>query len=1075
MARFFINRPIFAWVIAIIIMGLGALAITRLPISQYPSIAGPSVVIGATYPGASAETVADTVVQIIEKEMTGLDGLRYISSSTTSTGRATVTLTFEIGTDPDIAQVQVQNKLAQAEAGLPSVVQRQGVTVEKSATGFLMVLALVSEDGSKRDLDLADYLNSYMVEPVSRLEGVGKVEVFGSEYAMRIWLDPQKLKYYDLSPSVVTQAISAQNAQISAGSFGSMPAPEGQLLNATITAQSLLQTPEDFERIVLRTDTDGGMVLLKDVARAELGTENYEIEAFFNGKAAAGMAIQLASGANALDTAELVKAKMAELAESLPAGVTYEIPYDTTPFVVISIEAVIHTLIEAIGLVFLVMLVFLQNFRATLIPTMAVPVVLLGTMGVMATLGFTINTLTMLAMVLAIGLLVDDAIVVVENVERIMAEEHVGPKEATERSMDEISGALVGIGIVVSAVFVPMAFFGGSTGEMYKQFAVTIVSAMGLSVLIALIFTPALCATMLKAHSKEPPKTAIGRLGAGFSRGFERRFSGLTSAYAGGVRRVTAGPMRMLIVFALILVGMVALYQRTPTSFLPDEDQGALMTIVQLPSGATASQTEAVLRKVENYYSTAEAKNVEAVFSIRGFSFSGQGQNMGMMFVKLKDWKERSAPEDSAQAIAARAFGPLMGGISEAIVVPIVPPAVMELGNSNGFSAYLQANAGQSHEELLAARNQLLGMASQDPRLTGVRPNGVEDASQFRLNIDWAEAGAVGVTATDVGTFLTTIWSSSYVNDFLYEGRVKRVYVQGEPWARTSPDDMALWRIPNANGDFVDLSTIATQEWVFGPQQVSRYNALPSMGIEGSPASGYSSGDAMNAMEELAAQLPPGFSLQWTGMSLEEREAGAGAMLLYALALSTVFLCLAALYESWSIPIAVLLAMPVGILGALLGALIGGQSNGVYFQVGLLTVVGLTGKNGIMIVEFARERMATLGEGALEAVRKSAELRFRPILMTSLAFGLGVVPLVLSSGAGAGARVAIGYATLFGTITGTALAIFFVPVFFILVTRLFDRSGSDKGAPNSKSAATGPTTPVAAQAASPTTATSAGA
>ncbi|WP_413875762.1 efflux RND transporter permease subunit [Albidovulum sp.] len=1040
MARFFIDRPIFAWVIAIIIMGLGVVSILRLPVSQYPSIAGPSIVIGATYPGASAETVADTVVQIIEKEMTGLDGLRYIDSSTTSTGRATVTLTFAIGTDPDIAQVQVQNKLAQAQARLPQDVTRQGVTVEKSATGFLMVIGLVSDDGARSNIDLSDYLSSYMVEPVSRLTGVGKVQVFGAEYSMRIWLDPQKLKYYDLSPNVVTSAIAAQNAQISAGAFGAQPAAPGQLLNATITAQSLLKTPEDFESIILRADTDGGMVLLRDVARAELGTQNYEISSFFNGKPASGMAIQLASGANALETANLVKAKMTELEANFPAGISYVIPYDTTPFVKISIEAVIATLIEAIALVFLVMLVFLHNFRATLIPTMAVPVVLLGTFGIMAALGFTINTLTMLAMVLAIGLLVDDAIVVVENVERIMRDEHLGPLEATRKSMDEISGALIGIAVVVSAVFVPMAFFGGSTGEMYKQFAVTIVSAMMLSVVVALIFTPALCATMLKPHSHAPRKGMLGRLGGAFSEGFESRFGKVVKGYARLVHIVTAAPVRMLVVYALIVAGMLALYQRTPTSFLPDEDQGALLTIVQLPSGATAEQTRDVLKKVETYYTTAEAKNVEAVFSVQGFSFGGQGQNMAMMFVKLKDWAERTAAEDSVDAIGKRAFGPLMGGIKEAIVVPIVPPAVMELGTSNGFSAILQASAGQSHEELLQARNMLLGMAAQDPRLSGVRPSGVEDASQFRINIDWAKAGAVGVTATDVGSFLRTVWASAYVNDFLYEGRVKRVYVQGEPWARSSPADLSLWRLQNANGAFVDFSTFATEEWVFGPQQVNRYNALPSMKIDGSASAGYTSGDAIAAMEELAQKLPHGFSLQWTGMSLEEKEAGAGAILLYGLAFAAVFLCLAALYESWSIPIAVILAMPVGILGALIGAWIGGQSNGVYFQVGMLAVVGLTGKNAIMIVEFARERMAELGETALEAVRHSAEQRFRPILMTSLAFGLGVTPLVLSAGAGAGARTAIGYATLFGTITGTVLAIFFVPVFFILITRLLSRN-----------------------------------
>lgn len=1039
MSRFFINRPIFAWVIAIIIMGLGVLSIMRLAISQYPTIAGPSVVIGAVYPGASAETMADTVVQNIEKEMTGLDGLRYIESSTTSTGLATITLTFALGTDPDIAQVQVQNKLAIAQSSLPEAVTRQGVTVEKSTTGFLMVIALVSDDGARSDIDLADYLNSYMVEPISRLQGVGKVQVFGSEYAMRIWLDPQKLKYYDLSPGIVTAAISAQNAQISAGSFGAMPAPEGQLLNATITAQSLLKTPEDFERIVLRTDTDGGMVLLRDVARAELGTENYEVTGFYNGKPSSGMAIQLATGANALETAELVKAKVEDMARNLPAGVSYVIPYDTTPFVLISIEAVVYTLLEAIGLVFLVMLVFLHNFRATLIPTLAVPVVLLGTFGIMAALGFSINTLTMLAMVLAIGLLVDDAIVVVENVERLMRDEGLSPVEATRKSMDEISGALVGIGIVISAVFVPMAFFGGSTGEMYKQFAVTIVSAMMLSVLIALIFTPALCATMLKPHSHEPPKTMIGRAFAAFSTWFEKHFGRLTRVYTGGVRRVTGGPLRMLVVFVLILVGMAAMYQRMPTSFLPDEDQGVLLTIVQLPSGATAQQTEAVMQEVAQYFQTAEEKNVESVFSVRGFSFAGQGQNMGMMFVKLTDWSLRTGAEDSAEAIAARAFGPLMGGIREANVVPFIPPAVMELGTANGFVGFLQATGGQSHEELLAARNQILGMAAKDPRLTAVRPSGVEDASQFRLNIDWAKAGAVGVTAADVGAFLNTIWSGAYVNDFLYDGRVKRVYVQGEPWARTAPEDLALWRVQNANGDFVDFSTFATQEWAFGPQQVTRYDAMPAMKIEGSPADGYSSGDALVAMEELAAQLPPGFQLQWTGMSLEEKEAGAGAMILYALALATVFLCLAALYESWTIPVSVLLAMPLGILGALIGAWIGGQTNGVYFQVGLLTVIGLTGKNGIMIVEFARERMASLGESALDAVRKAAELRFRPILMTSLAFGLGVLPLALASGAGSGARLAIGFATFFGTVLGTMLTLFFVPVFFVLIDRLFSR------------------------------------
>ncbi|SOC08009.1 efflux RND transporter permease subunit [Rhodobacter maris] len=1039
MSRFFIDRPIFAWVLALVVMGVGVLAILRLPVSQYPSIASPSVVIQATYPGASAETVTDTVVQVVEKQMTGLDGLRYITSDTTSTGRATITLTFELGTDPDIAQVQVQNKLAQAEASLPEAVTRQGVTVAKSTTGFLMVVSLISPDHSRSSVELSDYMSASMAESFSRLEGVGTVRVFGSEHAMRIWLDPHKLKAYDMGPDTVIAAVQGQNAQISAGAFGALPAPDGQLLNATITAQSLLTTPEDFERIVLRADTDGGLVLLRDVARVELGAETYEVNGYYNGSPSAGMAIQLASGANALDTAARVKDRLDELAPFFPSGMQYVIPYDTTPFVTLSIEEVVRTLFEAIVLVVLVMLLFLHNIRATLIPTLAVPVVLLGTFGIMAAFGFTINTLTMLAMVLAIGLLVDDAIVVVENVERIMGEEHLSPREATRKSMDEISGALVGIAMVLSAVFVPMAFFGGSTGEIYKQFSVTIVSAMALSVMVALIFTPALCATVLKPHAE-----AKGGIANWFGDRFERRFTRVTNGYGGLTRWVVANPFKGVVLYACLVAAMVALYHRTPTSFLPDEDQGVLMTLIQTPSGTTAAQTKKVVEQVEQYYLNAEHDNVEAVFAVVGFSFAGQGQNMAMMFVRLKDWSERPDPQDSAAAIAGRAFGPLMGGIKEAVVIPIVPPPVLELGNSNGFTAYLQARTGQTHDELLAARNQLLGMASQSPLLMAVRPNGVEDAAQFRLDIDWARAGAVGLTAADVGAFLNTIWSSSYVNDFLYEGRVKRVYVQGEPWARTSPADFALWRVPNQNGDFVSLSTFATENWVFGPQQITRYDALPAMQIQGSPKPGISSGEAMREMERLAAQLPPGFALQWTGLSLEEKEAGNGAMVLYALSLAAVFLCLAALYESWIIPIAVIVAMPVGIIGGLVGAWLGGQANGVYFQVGLLTVVGLTGKNGIMIVEFARDRMRTLGESATEAAVAAAKLRFRPILMTSLAFTLGVVPLVLSTGAGAGAREAIGYTVLFGTLSGTGLAIFYVPLFFRLINALFARRGAAK-------------------------------
>ncbi|EGJ20039.1 hydrophobe/amphiphile efflux-1 (HAE1) family protein [Cereibacter sphaeroides WS8N] len=1029
MGRFFIDRPVFAWVIAIVIMALGVLSILRLPVSQYPSIAPPAVVIGATYPGASAETVTDTVTQVIEREMTGLDGLRYISSSSTSTGVAQITLTFELGTDPDIAQVQVQNKLSQAQALLPQAVVRQGVTVRKSSAGFLMVIAMTSDNGAYSASELADYMSSNMVESISRLPGVGSVQVFGSQHAMRIWLDPNKLNAYDLSPSDVTAAVSAQNAQISAGSFGARPAPEGQQLQATITAQSLLQTPEDFEQIVLRAETDGGLVLLRDVARVELGAQSYEIDGRYNRSPASGMAIQLASGANALDTADVVRAKVDELAAFFPEGMTYEVPYDTTPFVRISIEEVVKTLIEAIVLVVLVMLLFLQNIRATLIPTLAVPVVLLGTFGVMAALGFSINTLTMLAMVLAIGLLVDDAIVVVENVERIMEQEGLDPVAATRKSMDEISGALVAIAMVLSAVFVPMAFFGGSTGEIYKQFSITIVSAMALSVLVALTLTPALCATILKRGHHTARRGPVGW--------FNRGFDATTRGYGGLVGRVVRRPVLMMVLFGVIVAGMVTLFQRTPTAFLPDEDQGVLITLIQTPSGATAERTLAAIKEVENYWLEKEGENVTAVFGVNGFSFAGQGQNMGIVFVRLKPWEERLRPDQSVAAMAGRAF-PTFMGMRDAMVFPIVPPPVLELGNSNGFTLFLQARQGQSHEELLDARNMLLGLASQSPLLASVRPNGVEDASQFRLDIDWRKAGAVGVTAAQVGDFLNTAWAGSYVNDFLDQGRVKRVYVQGEPWARTDPDDLDLWRIPNKDGEFVALSTFADQTWFYGPQQVARYNAVRSMEIQGQPVPGISSGEAMAEMERLAAQLPPGFALEWTGLSLEEREAGDQASLLFLLSVGAVFLCLAALYESWSVPIAVLLAMPVGILGALLGAWAGHQANGVYFQVGLLTVVGLTGKNGIMIVEFARSRLAQ-GEPLLEAIRHAAVLRFRPILMTSLAFSLGVVPLVLSTGAGAGARRAIGDGILGGTITGTLLGIVFVPVFFVLVNSLFRR------------------------------------
>ncbi len=1042
MARFFIDRPVFAWVISILIMGLGILSILTLPVAQYPQIAPPQVSVSATYPGASADTVSNTVTQLIEQQMTGLDGLRYFSSSSTSAGTSTTTLTFETGTDADIAQVQVQNKLAQATALLPESVQRQGITVEKSSSGFLLVVGLTSTDTRYDQSDLADYLISNVVNDISRVEGVGSVQVFGSQYAMRIWLDPSKLAAYEMTPSDVVAAVSAENAQISAGSFGAQPAPQGQMLNATVTAQSLLSTPEDFEQIVLRAEPDGGLILLKDVARVEIGAENYMSNAEYlshdsdKGQPASGMAISLASGANALDTAERVKERMEEFARFFPDGMTYIIPFDTTPFVLISIEEVVKTLIEAIVLVFLVMLLFLQNWRATIIPTLAVPVVLLGTFGILAAFGFTINTLTMLAMVLAIGLLVDDAIVVVENVERIMEEEDLSPREATRKSMGQITGALVGIALVLSAVFVPMAFFGGSTGVIYKQFAITIASAMGLSVVVALTLTPALCATLLRNEHGHKTRGIFGL--------FNRFFDGIMHGYGGAVSWLIRRPLRMLVIYLCIGAAMVYMFTRTPTGFLPDEDQGIMFVLIQGPTGATTERTEAVVRQVQTYFNTQESDNVESSFGVSGFSFAGQGQNMGLVFLRLKDWEERPRPDQSVQAINGRAF-PAMMQIRDAMVFPIVPPAVIELGNVSGFDFYLQARAGQPHEQLLDARNQLLGMSAQDARIGSARPNGLEDAAQFNLDIDWRKAGAMGVSATDVGSLLSVAWAGSYVNDFIDQGRIKRVYVQGEAASRAVPTDIDKWRVRNSSGGLVPFSNFAEGRWSFGPQGLTRYNGVPAMQIQGSPAPEVSTGQGMLAVEELAGQLPAGFEVAWTGLSLEEQQAGSQTTLLYALSLAVVFLCLAALYESWSIPFAVMLAMPIGVVGALSGAGLGGFENGVFFQVGLLTVIGLTGKNAILIVEFAREQ-ADAGKPLYQAVTEAARQRFRPIVMTSVAFSLGVLPLALSSGAGANGRNTIGMTVLGGTISATVLGVLFVPLFFVLVRRMLGRPETPENA-----------------------------
>jgi len=1027
MARYFIDRPIFAWVIAIMLMGLGILSIMILPIAQYPQIAPPSVQVSAVYPGASAQTVNNTVTQVIEEQMTGLDGLRYINSSSTATGAANVTLTFETGTDPDIAQVQVQNKLSQATALLPEAVQRQGVTASKSAGGFLMVVALVSEDGSLDAVDLSDYLVTNLVDEFSRLEGVGNVQVFGAQYAMRIWLNPNELAAFQLTPTDVVSAVSAQNAQVSAGSFGSLPAVDGQALTATVTAQSLLSSPEDFEQIVIRAEADGGLVLLRDVARVEIGAENYATSARFNGSPTAGMAIQLATGANALNTAKLVEERLEAVSAFFPEGVKHVVPYDTTPFVELSIEEVVVTLFEAVGLVFLVMLLFLQNLRATLIPTLAVPVVLLATFGVIAAFGFSINSLTMLAMVLAIGLLVDDAIVVVENVERLMEEEGLDPYEATKKSMGQITGALIGIALVLSAVFIPMAFFGGSTGVIYQQFSITIISAMSLSVLVALTLTPALCATLLRKPEHGAKERGVFGL-------FNKGFDSVLGRYAKSVGWLIRRPVRVGLVYLLIGGLMILLFIRTPTGFLPDEDQGILFTIVQGPTGSTSEATNRVLEKVSNHYLENESDLVKSVFTVSGFSFAGQGQNMGLAFVGLKDWSEREGAGQSVSAIAGRAFG-AFSQIQEAFAFPIVPPAVIELGNVSGFDFYLQARNGQTHEELMAARNQLMGMAAQSDKIASVRPNGLEDAAQFDIDIDWRAAGAMGLSATEVGNMLSIAWAGRYVNDFIDSSRTKRVYVQGDAPYRMVPEDLEHWRVRNATGGLVPFSTFSKTSWKYGAQGLYRYNGVAAVQLQGSPAEGVTTGEAMAEMQALAAQLPQGFEIAWTGLSLEEIEAGGQAGLLYALSLAAVFLCLAALYESWSIPFAVMLAMPIGIVGALVGAWLGGFANGVYFQVSLLTVIGLTGKNAILIVEFAREQVDA-GASLYDGVAEAAKQRFRPILMTSMAFSLGVLPLVLSSGAGSGGRTAIGSGVLSGTISGTVLGILFVPVFFVVIHRL---------------------------------------
>ncbi|OEC44558.1 efflux RND transporter permease subunit [Aeromonas sp. DNP9] len=1030
MARFFIDRPIFAWVIALVIMLAGSLAIIKLPVAQYPSIAPPAVGISASYPGASAKTVEDSVTQIIEQNMTGLDHLLYMSSQSDSAGRVSVTLTFQPGTDPDIAQVQVQNKLQQAMSLLPQEVQQQGIRVQKTSSSFLMVAAFISSDGSMNNDDLADYVVSNIKEPLSRLDGVGDITLFGSQYSMRVWLDPNKLNRVQMTPGDVQAAIKAQNAQVAFGKLGGTPSVEDQQFTATIMGQTRLSTVEQFNDILLRVNQDGSKVRLKDVARVELAGESYDADALYNGQSTAAVAIKLATGANALDTAEKVRAKLNELSDYFPANMEIVYPYDTTPFVKISIEEVVQTLIEAIFLVFCVMYLFLQNFRATLIPTIAVPVVLLGTFGVMAAFGFSINTLTMFGMVLAIGLLVDDAIVVVENVERLMSEEDLSPLEATRKSMTQITGALVGIALVLSAVFVPMAFFGGSTGAIYRQFSLTIVSAMVLSVLVALILTPALCATLLK-----PMKH--GEFGAkrGFFGWFNRAFDAGTNRYQSGVRKVIKQGVRYSLIYGAMLAVLAVLFMRMPTSFLPEEDQGVIMSMVQLPVGATKQRTEVVLADMRDYFLKNEKDNVDSVLTVSGFSFAGSGQNAGMAFIKLKDWSERKSPDRSANAIIGRAMGYLFS-IKEAQVFAFNLPPIPELGTATGFDFFLQDRGGIGHDKLMAARNQLLGMAAQDPTLVRVRPNGMEDTPQLDIKIDYEKALAQGLSIADINNTLATAWGSFYVNDFVDRGRIKKVYMQADAPFRMNPEDLKLWYVRNSAGQMVPFSAFASTEWSFGSPRLERYNGVPAMEIVGEAAPGKSTGDAMAAIEQMVKQLPEGVGIEWTGLSFQERQAGSQAPALYAISLLVVFLCLAALYESWSIPFSVMLVVPLGVLGAIVAATLRGLENDVYFQVGLLTTIGLSAKNAILIVEFAKE-LYDKGMGLGEAVVEAARLRLRPILMTSLAFILGVLPLVISSGAGASSRNAIGTGVMGGMISATVLAIFFVPLFFVLVMRYF--------------------------------------
>jgi len=1032
MSRYFIDRPIFAWVLAILVMLFGLLAVRSLPIAQFPPLAAPQIGVTAVYPGADATTLDRTTTQIIEQQLQGIDHLRYFSSQSSSSGTVTVTLTFEQGTNPDTAQVQVNNKVQAALPLLPQEVQRQGVKVEKSSANFALVPGLYSADNSHDQSDLADMLASKIQEPISRINGVGGVQLFGSQYAMRIWVDPMKLNSYQLTMADVTSAVQAQNAQVSAGQLGNLPAPPTQQLNATVSVQSRLQTPEEFGAIRLKTSQDGSVVRLRDVARVELGAELYGFSAKYNGHPATAAALRLAPGANALKTIGEVKAKIAEVAKQFPSDVKVIYPWDTTPFVKVSLKQVVETLFEAMILVFLVMFLFLQNMRATLIPAIAIPVVLLGTLAVMSVAGFSINTLTLFGMVLAIGLLVDDAIVVVENVERLIQEEELSPKEAARRSMDELSGALIAIALVLSAVFLPMAFFGGSTGVIYRQFSLTIVSAMALSVMVALILTPALAATILKPG--DPLKHEGSGPLARFFNWFNATFDRARVVHERGVRKTIGGAKRSAVFYVAIVAVMAFVFWRLPTGFLPDEDTGAVFTLVAEPSGATLPRTDAALDYARQYFDSKESKNIEGVFTVGGFSFAGQGQNAGIAFLPLKPWDERKAGENSSKAIAGRATGAL-SQYRDALIISFIPPAALELGNATGFDLQLVDTGNIGHEKLTQARNMMLGMAMQDPRVTGIRPVSLEDAPQLSVDVDQDKARALGLDIGQINQTVSSAWGGSYVNDFIDRGRVKRVYIQADEPYRQRPEDIEDLYVRGADGkSMAPFTAFSTLKWANAAVQLSRYNGLPSLELQGSPAPGVSTGTAMKAMEEIHAKLPPGTGLQWTGLSYEEQQSSGQAPALYGLSILIVFLCLAALYESWTIPLAVILVVPLGIVGALLGAKLTGLDNNIYLQVGLITTMGLASKNAILIVEFAEERMR-VGESCVNSAIDAAKLRLRPIIMTSFAFVFGVLPLAIATGPGAGAQTAIGRAVVGGTLTATFLAIFFVPLFFVFVKK----------------------------------------